>query len=120
MLPHVRAAIAFAGCAISGKQATAVYDHAEGRYRSIGGTITAKSVQAYDYENSCHFSGDHDGNGYALYHYGESCHVSLEIKGTEFSGYDYCSSSHYQGTADRSGLVNLYDFGEGKYYSFTV
>ena len=120
MRPGPRALVAFvAGSIVSGKSASSIYDHAEGGYRLVSGSVSPKRVNVYDYTDSCHFSGSGTGSQLSLYHYGEGAHVTLDVKGKKFSGFDYGTGNHFSGhVTGRS--VTLYDYGEGKYFNYSL
>lgn len=116
MIPNTRACIAYvAGKAISGAGGSNVYDHSQSRHVSIGGSVNSGSVNVYDYDRGCHFSGALP----QLYDYGISAHVSLEIYGTQFKGYDYGSGHHYTGTVNGSS-VSIYDYGESQHFNYNL
>ncbi|MGH2967382.1 MAG: hypothetical protein ACRDMH_18640 [Solirubrobacterales bacterium] len=56
----------------------------------------------------------------SLYHYGVGGHIDLKIEeGGRFSGFDYSAGSHFNG-AVRGRSVNLYDFGTGQYFNYSI
>ncbi len=96
-----------------------VYSYEASRYISMSGSVTGRSVNAYDYGRSCYVSGNASSlNKYSLYDYGESAHIDLTIDGNKFSGYDYASSYHFSGTVSGKS-VSIYDYQTSTYYNFS-
>jgi hypothetical protein len=93
----------------------AVYDHAKSKYIQISGQVTTSTVQLYDHERGCHFSG----SSTALYDHGLSCHVSLQIDGKNFSGFDHGMAHHFSGVLNDSS-ISVYDHGVGSYFSYSL
>ena len=59
MKPNLRAGIAFiAGCLISKKQSSSVYDYSQSKHISISGDVQLGNVNIYDYDQGCHISGN--------------------------------------------------------------
>lgn len=116
MKSDVRAAVAAIALSHStGRRVSAVYDYNEGSYVSIAASINGKTVTGYDYANSCHVSGTLPN----LYHYGQSAHINFnEVGDGTYNGYDYGSSCHFN-VQVRSGNVQIYDYGESGYFSYS-
>ena len=78
-------------------------------------SVNGKTVTGYDYTNSCHVSGTLPN----LYHYGQSAHINFnEVGDGTYNGYDYGSSCHFN-VQVRSGNVQIYDYGESGYFSYS-
>ena len=72
MNPGTRACVAAAALmAVSGKNVSSIYDYSLSSHRNVGGQISGSGISIYDYQRSCHFSG----NLPSLYDYGNSSHV---------------------------------------------
>ncbi len=109
MREEIRRLIVFSATGrIKGQFPRTVYSYDRGTHSHMS--------NGYDYEIGAHFSGVKSGN---LYHYGTSSHIQLKVNGTRFSGYDYDSGAHFQGTISGK-QVNLYDYEDGRYYSFSA
>ena len=65
---------------------------------SMSGTVTARRISVYDYEQGCHVTG----SGTSLYHYGNHAHIALNLNGANFSGYG--SKAHFSG-GERQGRI---------------
>jgi hypothetical protein len=116
MQPHTRRAVAFiAGRAISGSDASAVYDYSESRYVFFSGDVSAGNVNVYDHEENCHVGGSLP----SLYHYGNGQHIQLDVSGTQFNGFDYGSGQHFSGTVNGQA-VSVYDYEHGQYSNYSV
>jgi len=120
MKSNLRALIACAaGCLISGKKPSSVYDYSKGGYITISGSINGRSVQLYDHDVSCHFSGNGSETEYSFYHHGEGCHVSLTLNSRQFSGYDHGTGSHFSGQVN-GGSISVYDHQAGSYFNYSI
>jgi hypothetical protein len=116
MEPHTRRAAAYiAGRAISGSDASAVYDHSESRHVNFSGSVLPPDVNVYDHEQSCHIGGSLP----SLYHYGNGQHIQLEVTGTHFSGYDHATGQHFSGTVNGQ-VVSVYDHEHGQHFNYSV
>jgi hypothetical protein len=117
MQPHVRlAAAAIALSHATGKDVSSVYDYSQGKYLSIDASVKEDRVAAYDYGQRCHI----DGSLPSLYHYGAGRALDLKTdKPAHYSGYDYDSSCHFEINIKGSN-AEFYDYGEGKWFSFSV
>jgi hypothetical protein len=109
MKEEIRRFVAYAGAGRStGQFGRSIYSYDRGQHSSMSKT--------YDYECGAHLSGADNGR---MYHYGLSAHVSLDVDGDAFKGFDYSSGSHFSGRVNGRS-VQLYDYGEGRYYNYTV
>ncbi|BAB48059.1 hypothetical protein [Mesorhizobium japonicum] len=117
MKPHVRAAVAAIALShSSGRNVSSVYSYSELKYVNIDASVQGNVVDAYDYNNSCHI----DGTLPSLYHYGQNSHIDLQPQsGGQYDGYDYGSNSHFELTVSGNS-AELYDYGEGGFFSFST
>lgn len=116
MNAHVRRAVAYiAGRLVSGSDSGAVYDYSEGRYVNIGGQVTARNVNVYDYEQRCYVAGTPN----SLYHYGDGQFIQIDVNGPQFTGFDYGSGQHFSGSV-QTRSVNLYDYEQGSYFNYSI
>lgn len=111
---NTKACVAFIVAALHGSRKNNVFDHSQGRYIQITGTVTPFAANIYDHDRGCHFSGDISN----LYDYGRSAHISLNINSNQFNGFDYGDGHHYSGTINGSS-VSIYDHGLGDYFTYT-
>jgi hypothetical protein len=108
MKEGIRRAIAYAAAThINGSARSAVYSYERSRYSHMSPT--------YDYDAGAHISRTSGG----LYHYGTNSHISFSVNGCKFSGFDYDSGHHYTGQVSGNS-VQLYDYGEAKYFMYTA
>ena len=120
MEPHVRAIVAYvAGRVVSGKSASGIYDYSQRGHRSVDGTVTMDRVNVYDYGAHCFFSGDGHEGRFGLYHFGDSSYVDLEVADHSFRGYDHGSGGQFEGRV-RGASIELYDYEEGRYFSYSI
>lgn len=112
-----RRAVAYiAGLAVSGRSSGAVYDYTGSGYFHFSGSVDASQAEVYDYDRSCHISG----NLNSLYDYGRSAHIELQLNGGgRFSGYDYGTSSHFSGQVSGQS-ISLFDYETSSHYNFEV
>lgn len=116
MKPHVRRVIAYiAGCVISKRKSSTVYDYVTSSYFSFSINLSKSGVAVYDYANNCHISGSY----LSLYHYGEGSHIALQINGNNFTGFDYGGGCHFSGSLNNNS-ISLYDYGVGSYFNFLI
>jgi hypothetical protein len=117
MKSHVRAAAAAVALSHGfGRDVTSVYDYNEGGYKQIKISVTGSAVNGYDYDNSCYISGSLP----SLYHYGESSYLQLTPNGTgEYKGYDYDTSSYFS-VKINGNQAQIYDYGEGSYFTYSA
>ena len=96
-----RASIAYlAGCLITERDASAVFDLNRGRLVNISGLTRQGMVNVYDNERQCHISGRGQQGVFKLYDFGKRAYVDLRLTGNEFSGLDQDSSSQFKGHVD--------------------
>ena len=109
MKEDARRAVAYAAALrASKKAASSIYSYEKGRHSFMS--------TSYDYDTSSHLSGVKLGN---IYHYGLGANISLNVSGRNFSGFDYDSSSHFSGTISGRS-IQLYDYGEARYFNYSV
>jgi hypothetical protein len=77
--------------------------------------LSPATVNVYDYERSCYFSGTVP----SLYDYGCGAYVQLNVRGVDFSGYDYGAGHYFSGRVSGRS-VSVYDYGDGRYYDYSV
>lgn len=116
MSPHTRAMIAAAAQSfITGRKVAGLYDHAAGRHLRIAAEARGEHLQGYDGDRAARFGGTLP----ELYDAGTGAYVSMEIDAMTARGHDRASSGDWSLTAtDRQ--VQLYDHGEGAWFSFDV
>ena len=116
MQPHTRAMIAAAAYAYtSGQKVAGLHDHASGRDLQIAAEARGGQLQGYDGDRGTQFGGALP----ELFDAGEQAYVSLEINGSEASGYDRRSSNAYTAQVS-AGRVQLYDYGQGAWFTFDI
>jgi hypothetical protein len=55
---NARACVAYiAASIINGRKGNSIYDYAQSKYISIGGTVTPERANIFDYNRGCHFGG---------------------------------------------------------------
>lgn len=116
MSPNTRAMVAAAAFAfITGRKVAGVYDHSEGRDRRIAAECRGDRLQGFDGDRSEKFGGTLP----ELYLAAGKTFISMEIEGTRARGYDRASSGFYEAQAV-DGLVQVYDHGEGAWFSYDM
>jgi hypothetical protein len=116
MTDELRRAVAYiAARAISGDQASAVYDHDAGSSFSFSGEVSPTHVDVYDESRGCHL----DGPPPALYDHGTSSFFDFTLNGTMVEGYDFGSNSFFEAAVNGRD-VNLYDYGQKRYFTYSV
>lgn len=109
MCEEIRRAVAYAAAArIGNRFPGSIYGFERGKHSHMS--------ENFDYEARSHLSGVHSGN---MYHYGLRAHIQLTVQDKTFSGYDYESRSHFSGTVS-GNQIKLYDYGERRYFNFSV
>jgi hypothetical protein len=120
MKSNTRACIAYiAGCLVSGKKASSVYDYSQSKHIMISGKVEKDEVQLYDHDRCCHLSGKKTGNRFSLYHYGDGHFIDFALDDPKFEGYDYGAACHYSGEV-RGDSINIYDYGESSSFSYSI
>ncbi|MEZ4200511.1 MAG: hypothetical protein R3B69_02890 [Candidatus Paceibacterota bacterium] len=113
-LRYVAAAIALAHS--NERNIRSVYSYTDSKYYSVDVKIDDDRVKGFDYTENHHF----DGRMPNLYHYGMSNHFQFKNKGDgRYSGFDYSKNCHF-GVTVRSKSADLYDYGVGSYFSFSL
>jgi hypothetical protein len=114
---NVRAAVAAVALSHStGKGLSSIYAYAEGRYQNISMRVSGNNATGYDYSSGSYIGGNFSN----LYHYGEGSHINFQPKsGGRYIGYDYGSGFHFIITV-RGISAQLYDYGEGIYFSYSA
>jgi hypothetical protein len=107
MKEEVRRAVAYAAAVyMRGSAPSTILRHERERYARMTPT--------------CDHPGTHISHNSAwYYHYGTGSHISVRFEGLNFSGYDYESGHRYTGhiTANE---VQLYDYAEGRYFTYAL
>jgi len=120
MKDTTRRVIAYiAGCLISNKKASAIYDSSASKHFSFSGHIAQKDISVYDLTEGCDIAGFGTGNSFSLFHYGNRKHISLELDSTNYNGYDYDTGSHYTGSVN-GNAITLYDYEQTSYYHYIL
>ena len=116
MQPHTRAIVAASAHAlVTGKKVAGIYDHASGRHLRVAAEARGGHLQGYDGERDARFGGTVP----EFRDVGDGASVHMAVEEAAVHGYDRSSSSHFEAiVADR--LVQLYDHGEGAWFSFDV
>lgn len=118
MKEHVRAAVAYlGGRLVSKRERSGIWDCFRQRAIPFRGSVTANSVDLYDYSTMSYLKGTGDGKEFWLYHYGQKNYVSLEINGMTFRGFDHASKRRYQAIMN-GPLIALYDFEKQAYSNY--
>jgi hypothetical protein len=121
MKDHTRRAVALiAGCIITGKNPSSVYDYSQSKYFQFSGETTPTTVNVYDYDERCYVGGSGDPSSQLnLYHYGNSKYITLKIEGDKFNGYDYDTQRHFNGSVNGNS-ISLYDDEKSQHYNFSI
>jgi hypothetical protein len=107
------AAAAFAF--ISGKKVAGMHDHSQARDLRIAAECRGTKLQGFDGDRAVGFGGELP----ELYDAGGRSFVSLEIDGANAQGFDRASGTAFTARiADRR--VQLYDHGEGAWFTFDI
>lgn len=116
MAPHTRALIAAAAFAfITGKKVAGMHDHSTGRDLRIAAECRGNQLQGFDGDRSVGFGGELP----ELYDAGTRTFVSLEIDGANAQGFDRASSTAFTAHVTDQ-RVQLYDHGEGAWFTFDL
>lgn len=117
MKSHVRAAVAaIALCHATKRKVSSIYDYSRSSHVNIDANVTGTQVNGYDYQNGCHI----DGTIPSLYHYGVSSYIDFQPSSPgHYEGYDYNTSSHFEVTVNGSD-VEVYDYGESSFFSYSA
>jgi hypothetical protein len=116
MQSHTRSMIAAAAfAALCGLKVAGLYDHAENRDRRIAAEYRDGGIQGVDGDRGAKFGG----NLPEIFDGGDRAYVSLEIEGDSAKGYDRASSTFFSARVV-DGLVQVYDYGDGHWYSYDV
>jgi hypothetical protein len=111
MKADTRRAVAYiAARAITGADASSVYDFDAGKHTLFSGDVAAHEVSVYDFDAKCHIGGELS----SLYHFGHKKHIQLTLEGTSFSGFDFDDSRHFSGDVNGSS-ISLYDHATSKH-----
>lgn len=113
-----RATVAFlCGCLKNdSKRFTSVYDYTQGTYVSCSYSNSGGNISIYDYRRSCYLTG----RSSSFFDYGVSQYLAVNrINDNLFSVYDYHSSSYCSITCNGQ-FISLYDYSEGKYFSYYI
>src|SRR5690348_4620738 len=112
MKEETRRAIAYAASARVNQSArSSIYSFETAQHSFMGGSRQS----GYDYSTGAHFSI----SGNTLHHYGTASHISFNVSGQNFTGYDCSSGHHFYGRVNGK-TVQLYDYGEGRYFTYTI
>jgi hypothetical protein len=116
MTDELRRAVAYiAARAISGEQASAVYDHDAGSSFSFSGEVSPTQVNVFDESRGCHL----DGTPPSLYDHGGSSFFDFTLNGSMVEGYDFSSNSFFEATMSGRD-VSLYDYGHSRYFNYSI
>jgi hypothetical protein len=58
-------------------------------------------------------------SGASVYHHGAAGHINLQVNPPWFSGFAYKEGHHFYGSI-LEGSIEIYDYGEGRYYYYRV
>lgn len=116
MAPHTRTMIAASAFAfITGKKVAGMHDHSSGKDLRIAAECRGDQLQGYDGDRSVGFGGKLP----ELYDAGARSFVSLEIDGASAQGFDRSSSTAFTARITDQ-RVQLYDHGEGAWFTFDI
>ena len=108
MKEEIRRTVAYAAAThINGSAGSLIYSYERGRHSPMSPT--------HDYDSRAPVARTAEG----LYHHGTNSHVSFIVDGRAFSGYDYGSCHHYTGRVT-GNTVQLFDYGENRYFRYSV
>lgn len=109
MNEEIRRVVAYAAMGrVNLKFSSSVYSYATGHHTYMS--------ENYDYRAKAHLSGIRTNN---IYHYGVSAYINLRVTGNNFTGYDYSSRSHFSGHVSGHS-VEVYDYGNGRYFFYSL
>ena len=120
MNANLRVSLAYAaGCSVSGKQLSGIYDCSRSKRIRMSWSITSDHIDVYDEVEKCHFSGDSSGSKYSLFYDGNPDPITLEIRDNSFRGCDLGSSFGFSGKV-QTDSINLYDCESGLSFRFRI
>ncbi len=120
MKENTRACVAYiAGCFISNKKTSSVYDQSRSKHFNINGSVESETVNIYDYERGCYVTGGASGADFKLLDHGNGKPITITFDKDKFAGYDEDSSTHFRGMVN-GGLVSVFDYGESNWFRYNV
>ena len=119
MQSNQRATVAFLCGCINNQGAhrfTGIYDYSTSTNIACNYVKNGGNISVYDYRRGCYLSG----NFPSFYDYGLSSYISITKTGSNaFSIYDY-NSGNYAMITCNFPKVALYDYSEGRTYSYQI
>lgn len=123
MKPKVRVGVAYiTGCLLGERSSvSSVYDFDNRKYTNMSGEVSESKINVYDFEMSCHITGNGKNGEYSIYHYGTGKHINITVNKSQktFNGYDHDTGKHFSGDV-RNNSISIYDYETSKYYRFSI
>lgn len=120
MKENTRACIAYiAGCLISNKSVSSIYDQTQSKHFNINGTVSLEMVNIYDYDRGCYITGGGGGVEINLLDHGNGKPLNITFHKNEFKGYDEDSASNFSGMVNGS-LVSVFEYGGSNWFRYNV
>jgi hypothetical protein len=117
MAPDTRPLIAaLAWCAVHGRAAGQVYDHAAEAWRTVTASIADGRAGAYDHGRRAVVEGR---IGETLLDHATAAHLTAERTVAGLKGYDHAAGAFYEATVE-GDRVSLYDYADQRHHEYAV
>lgn len=98
-----RAIVSTAAKKINGRAPSSIFSCERGHHSLMS--------DGYDYEACAHFTDS--------FHHGTASHFELTVNDKSFEGFDHCDSHPFSGSIN-GRMVQLYDYGEGRNFNYSI